>query len=202
MTTPPEPAQLPVDELATAPAIPTKEAKKKSSLWAWIIVWGLVFALLAMIAIGLSRTMQGPIKIGDQINNFKITTFEGETILFDDHRGEVIVLNFWASWCLPCEQEAADLQAAWEMLEPRGDVLFIGADYVDTEPQAMGYLNKFNITYPNGPDLRTELSQAFRISGVPETYIIDKEGKLAYKKIGPFISLNEIMTAIDPLLAE
>ena len=53
------------------------------------------------------------------------------------------------------------------MYQSRGDVVFLGVDYVDTEPEAMGYLKKFDITYPNGPDLRTSISQAFRIRGVP-----------------------------------
>ena len=81
-----------------------------------------------------------------------------------------------------------------------GDVIFLGVDYVDTEPQALSYLEKFQITYPNGPDLRTRISQAFRIRGVPETYFIDSEGKLAFKQIGPFSSLAEIKSVIDPLL--
>ena len=73
-------------------------------------------------------------------------------------------------------------------------------DYVDTETEAMGYLEKFDITYPNGPDLRTAISQIFRISGVPETYIIDRDGKLASRKIGPFVSISEITSMIDSAL--
>jgi cytochrome c biogenesis protein CcmG/thiol:disulfide interchange protein DsbE len=64
----------------------------------------------------------------------------------------------------------------------------------------VGYINKFGITYPNGPDLEMKISQAFRMTGVPETYVIDQSGKLAYKKIGVFNNLNEIKSAIDPLL--
>ena len=64
----------------------------------------------------------------------------------------------------------------------------------------MVYLNKFDISYPNGPDLGTRISQAYRIRGVPETYIIDRDGVLAHTQIGPFTSLNQIKTVIDPLL--
>ena len=71
---------------------------------------------------------------------------------------------------------------------------------MDTEPEALRYLKQFKVSYPNGPDLRTSISQMFRIRGVPETYIIDRTGKLAYIKIGPFISMDEIITAVDPLL--
>jgi cytochrome c biogenesis protein CcmG/thiol:disulfide interchange protein DsbE len=64
----------------------------------------------------------------------------------------------------------------------------------------MAYLDKFNITYPNGPDLETAVSQAYRTTGVPETYIIDKNGNLASLKLSPYNSVAEIQAAIDPLL--
>ncbi|MEE8356836.1 MAG: TlpA disulfide reductase family protein, partial [Anaerolineales bacterium] len=62
------------------------------------------------------------------------------------------------------------------------------------------YLEEFKITYPNGPDLRTKISQAFRITGVPETFIINQDGIIAHVQIGPFSSLEEIKSTIDPLL--
>jgi cytochrome c biogenesis protein CcmG/thiol:disulfide interchange protein DsbE len=62
-------------------------------------------------------------------------------------------------------------------------------------------MEKYDITYVNGPDLGTRISQAYRTTGVPETYIIDQEGVLTYKKFSPFNSLAEIKAAIDPLLA-
>jgi cytochrome c biogenesis protein CcmG/thiol:disulfide interchange protein DsbE len=165
-----------------------------------LIAWIGVFALLALLAFGLLRNQEGPVTVGETVPDFTLTTFDGERFSLEEMKGKVIVLNFWASWCKPCEEEAADLEAAWRIYEPRGDVIFLGVDYVDTETEAMIYLEKFDITYPNGPDLRTKISQAFRIRGVPETYIIGKDGKLAAFKISPFISLAEIQSMIDPLL--
>ena len=94
------------------------------------------------------------------------------------------------------------MQRAWETYEPTGQVVFIGADYVDTEPEARVYLKKFGITFPNGPDLATRVSQYFRIKGVPETYFIDREGLLRYVQVGPFSSVQQIKSIIDPMLAE
>jgi cytochrome c biogenesis protein CcmG/thiol:disulfide interchange protein DsbE len=122
-------------------------------------------------------------------------------VKLSDLSGKVVVINFWASWCKPCEQEAAELQRAWELYEPSGQVIFLGVDYVDTEPDARVYLKKFGITYPNGPDLATRISQYFRTKGVPETYFIDRDGVLQYVQVGPFTSLQQIQKIIDPLLA-
>lgn len=170
--------------------------------WGRILVWVILLGLLAILALGLRRSQQGPVTVGDQVPNFTLTTFDGQPISLAEHKGKVVVLNFWASWCKPCEQEAADLEAAWKFYEARGDVIFLGVDYVDTEPEARGYLEKFGITYPNGPDLGTRISQAFRIRGVPETYFVDREGVLQYVQIGPFASLEQIKMVINPLLEQ
>jgi cytochrome c biogenesis protein CcmG/thiol:disulfide interchange protein DsbE len=165
-----------------------------------LVAWIAVLGLLVLLAFGLLRNQEGPVTVGEEVPHFTLTTFDGEEINFQDLEGKVVVLNFWASWCKPCEEEAAELETAWRIYQPRGDVIFLGVDYVDTEPEAKAYLEKFDVTYPNGPDLRTKISQAYRIRGVPETYIINKDGKLAAFKISPFASLAEIQGMIDPLL--
>ena len=169
--------------------------------WGAILAWGGLFVLLIILALGLMRAQQPIAEIGSPAPEFVLTTFDDQQIDSTGLAGKVIVLNFWASWCKPCEQEAADLETAWRMYEPGGEVIFLGVDYVYTEPEAMAYLEKFEISYPNGPDLGTRISQAFnRKMGVPETYIIDKNGVLQYIKIGPFLSVSEITAVINPLL--
>lgn len=178
------------------------QGKEKRKLPNWVV--GLTFvvliAFLALIGMGLRRAQSGPITIGQRVPDFTLTSFDGQTFDTGDFSGKVIVVNFWASWCKPCEQEAAELEAVWQYYKPGGQVVFLGVDYVDTEPEALAFLAKFGITYPNGPDLRTKISQMFRIQGVPETYIIDREGRLAYVKKGPFQSQAEIQKAIEALL--
>jgi cytochrome c biogenesis protein CcmG/thiol:disulfide interchange protein DsbE len=189
------------DVQTTNPEADQDTASRSRPHWGRALVWVGLLALLGILALGLRRTQQGPITIGDRVSDITLTTFDGEQIVVDDLRGKVVVLNFWASWCKPCEQEAADLEAAWRKYQPGGEVVFLGVDYVDTEPEARAYLKKFSITYPNGPDLGTRISQKFRIQGVPETYILDQEGVLRFVQIGPFTALGQITSAIDPLLS-
>ena len=173
---------------------------KKLPRWVIIAAFAILLGFLALMGWGLRNAQQGPVQVGQKVPPFQLTSFDGETIKTEELQGKVIVVNFWASWCKPCEQEAAELEEAWQFYKDSGEVVFLGVDYVDTETEARGYLEKFDISYPNGPDLRTAISQIFKISGVPETYIIDRNGKLAARKIGPFISVSEITSMIESAL--
>jgi cytochrome c biogenesis protein CcmG/thiol:disulfide interchange protein DsbE len=175
--------------------------EKRSVRWGVIAAWVLVLGLLAVLGVGLIRTNEGPITVGSEVPNLTLTTFEGDQIALSDLEGQVVVLNFWASWCKPCEQEANELEQAHQLYQDQG-VVFLGVDYVDTEPEALAYLEKFNISYPNGPDLGTRISQAFRIRGVPETYLIGRDGRLAAVKIGPYTSFEELQLQVETVLAE
>lgn len=177
------------------------EVQKASRNWGTLLVWAFVFGLLALVGFGLARAQEGPIGIGKEVPDFILTTFDGEQHDIQDYRGKVVLVNFWASWCKPCEQEAAELEQAYKNFKDR-EVVFLGVDYVDTETQAMEYLNKFLITYPNGPDLRTKISQAFRIRGVPETFIVDRNGIIVDIKISPYSSLAEIENALQLALEQ
>lgn len=184
----------------------TSAPRRGVPLWAQIIIWAFLVGLLVIVAMGLSRAQQGTVQPGHVIEKFTLPLYSGyefdgrSEVSLEDLRGKVVVINFWASWCKPCEQEAADLQRAWQEYEPTGQVVFIGVDYVDTEPEARVYLKKFGITFPNGPDLATRNSQYFRIKGVPETYFVDQDGVLQYVQVGPFESVDDIREQIDPLL--
>ena len=181
-------------------------ARRAVPLWIQIIIWAFLVGLLVIVAMGLGRRQQGTVQPGEVIDNFSLTLYSGyeldgrNEINLEDLRGKVVVINFWASWCKPCEQEAAELQKAWLEYKPTGEVFFLGVDYVDTETDARVYLKKFGITYANGADLGTKISQYFRIQGVPETYFVDKDGVLRFVQVGPFVSIDQIRAQIDPLL--
>ena len=180
--------------------------KRGVPIWTQTLIWSLLVGLLVIVGMGLRRTQQGTVQPGEAIPDFTLTLFTGyeyndqSEVKLSDLRGKVIFINFWASWCKPCEQEASVLEEAWKYYQPGGKVVFLGVDYVDTEPEARVFLKKFGNTYPNGPDLGTAISQMFRIQGVPETFIVDTNGILRSVKIGPFLNVDEIKAMIDPLL--
>jgi len=187
-------------------SIPPPEKRRDVPLWAQGLVWAILVGLLALLGLGMARAQQGHVQPGYEVPDFSLTLFNSyeyngqSQVKLSELRGKVVFVNFWASWCKPCEQEAPVLESAWNYYRPGGKVVFLGVDYVDTEPAARIFLKKFGNTYPNGPDIGTRISQMFRTTGVPETYIIDTSGVLRYVKIGPFLSLDEIRAVIDPLL--
>jgi len=168
--------------------------------WGRILAWVGLALLLSLTFFGLLRAQSGQKAVGQRAPEFTLTTFDGKTYTSEALRGKVVVLNFWASWCKPCEQEADELEQAWRLYADREDVIFLGVAWTDTDKKSLEYLSKFGITYPNGPDLGTRMAQAYRITGVPETYVIDQNGVLAYVKLSPFLSIQEIQSAIAPLL--
>ena len=182
----------------------TPQADISTGMPAWVqwIIWIVVLGLLIVVGLQLVNNSRTTVKPGVVAPDFTFYNYDGSTMTLDEMRGNIVVVNIWASWCKPCEDEAPDLQAAWEKYADRGDVIFLGVAYADTDEPAMRYMERFGITYPNGPDIGTRIYDDFHATGVPETYIINREGMITNVKVGPFDSLREITSIIDPLLAE
>ncbi|HWR65215.1 MAG TPA: TlpA disulfide reductase family protein [Bellilinea sp.] len=159
----------------------------------------LVVGLIALLGWGLVQASKEPLEDG-MAPDFTLTSFDGRTYTLSELRGQVVIINFWASWCPPCREEAAYLESTWRKYQDKG-VIFIGVDYADAEKPALAYIDEFDITYFNGPDLGTRISQKYNIKGVPETYYVAKDGSLKGNQIGPLFP-PKLDNRIDELLAE
>lgn len=180
--------------------------KKTTSLWTRVVVWGIVIAILGFLGWGLLRRGESRPEVGDTAPNFTLRLFDGYYGEFDDGRmtlvdlqGRVVVINFWASWCTECRLEARELEETWQDYKDQG-VVFIGVSFKDTERKAIGYLQEFGVTYPNGLDGRGHITDnSYHITGVPETFIVDPAGRIACFKWGPF-QAGELRAELDRLL--
>lgn len=113
-----------------------------------------------------------------------MTTFDGEPFRLADQREKIVIINFWASGCVPCREEAPGLQDIWERFRDQGVVLVDTAD-LDSEAESRAFIDEVDITYPNGLDVGTTISEAYRIEGVPETFVVDQTGTIVELIIAP-----------------
>jgi cytochrome c biogenesis protein CcmG/thiol:disulfide interchange protein DsbE len=174
---------------ATAPeaAQSTPEVGAQSARIIALVVGLAIVALLGLMIWGIGKRAAGT--VGDvpvttrPAPNFTVPLFEGGPFELASARGKPVLVNFWASWCIPCEEEAATLEQMSRAYKDR--VVFIGVNVQDTDPLARGFLRKFGVTYPNGRDASGSVSVDYGMSGVPETYFVDRGGQLVRKWQGP-----------------
>ncbi len=168
-------------------------------------LWQVIFVTILVVFVGILAFRLWDTNTTEQradglAPDFTFTTFDGQTITLADLRGKGVVVNFWASWCDPCRDEAALLESAW-LREQENGIVFLGLDYLDQEPAAKAYLAEYGISYPNGPDLQSQAARRYGIKGVPETYFITPDGEIAQAVIGPVLNaaqLDEFLAKIRP----
>lgn len=121
-----------------------------------------------------------------------------DTLRLSELRGKVVVLNFWASWCLACREEHPVLVRGAKRYEERG-VVFRGVLFQDSPSNARRWLREMGAAYPTLLDPDTRMAIDYGVYGVPETFFLDGEGRVAHKHIGPVT--DSLMTAnIEALL--
>lgn len=182
--------------------LPVPEARRRA------VRQGIAAALVAAALVAAGVTMWGPGHgvsaqqarplPGQPAPDFTLTLLDGATLTLSELRGQPVLVNFWATWCPPCEEEAPVLQSTWEAYQDRG-VVFVGVVYQDDRAAVERFIEEYGLTYPIGPDVGEQIATAYGITGIPETFIIDPDGKVAFVHIGP-ATADELTAELDSLL--
>lgn len=129
--------------------------------------------------------------------SFSIESLDGGTVSLDDYRGEIVVLNFWATWCGPCREEAPAFRRLSREYEGKG-VQFLGMNYRDDRAAALSFFREFRLRYPSGFDPWGSLADDFRLYAMPTTFLIDANGVIRYRFVG-YLDEDTLRSAIDDL---
>jgi cytochrome c biogenesis protein CcmG/thiol:disulfide interchange protein DsbE len=159
-----------------------------------------VVALIALLLYGVFRSGSGDDVLAMRERpapEFTLSLFDGGEISLADFAGEVVVVNFWASWCDPCKSEAPVLEESWQTYRDRG-VALIGVNTDDTEDGARAFIDDYGLTYYNGSEPGS-LSVEYGVLGLPETFFIDRDGVIAAHWKGE-ISSEQFTSFVEGLL--
>lgn len=158
-------------------------------------------ALLAgVLALQLTERNRGR-PLSGPAPEFELRLFDGSEIALADYRGQVVLLNFWASWCPPCRDEALDLQALYSDYREAGFTI-IGVNMLESSPRkALDFIEEFGISYLNGEDREQRVTNLYRVEGPPESFLLDQAGNVRQFYIGS-IRYDKVSHAIEALLAE
>ncbi|MGH2673709.1 MAG: TlpA family protein disulfide reductase [Actinomycetota bacterium] len=160
--------------------------RARARRWTSLLVLTPLVAFVVLLGSGLGedpRALRSEL-IGERAPAFALPDLEtGETIRLRHLRGQVVVLNFWASWCAACRREHPALAAAWQRYRERG-VVFLGVVFEDTPEGARAYVAELGVDWPSVLDPRSSTALDYGVNGVPETFVIGRDGRILANRVG------------------
>ena len=146
------------------------------------------FALIALTAAACGESQSAPPgAVGSATPAYGALSMTGDSVDLASMRGSVVLLNVWATWCIPCRREIPELQALHQDLGSRGlKVVGVSVDGGDAQGDVAGFMSDFQVTYTVLRDPAERVLSVFRIQGVPASYLIDREGVVRWRTLGPF----------------
>lgn len=163
----------------------------------------LVLGLALLFAWGLRRDPRliRPVVVGKQAADFSLPLLdEDRTIRLSDLRGQVVVLNFWATWCTACRLEHPGFVASWDRYRDRG-VVFLGVIFEDSPDAVRAYMRESGGYWPQLIDPGARVAQEYGVYGVPETFFIAPDGTVVHKQIG-YTPYDLLVRQVERLLQE
>ncbi|MDX6467261.1 MAG: cytochrome c biosis protein CcmG, thiol:disulfide interchange protein DsbE [Gaiellaceae bacterium] len=150
-----------------------------------VVALATVAGLLGVLGWRLTHRPKPPV-VGGPAPNFVASRLDGGgTVALSSLRGKAVVINFFASWCGPCKTEAAELEKQWQRFRGKG-VVFLGIDYNDPTSDARKFLAYHGVTYTTILDRSATIGDRYGLTGVPETYFVDRKGRIVGEHIlGP-----------------
>lgn len=160
----------------------------------WWIVGGVVVLLLSLVAAGwMVRDRYLPVEVGTRAPDFTATDLEGQPVSLADLRGDVVLLNIWATWCAPCREEMPSMQRLHDRFAADG--LRVVAVSVDTDTggrfapvsgagDVQGFVQQHGLSFDIWLDPAGTIQRTYRTTGVPETFVVDRNGAIVKKVIG------------------
>ncbi len=171
-----------------SPSAPESRSARRGGLLAIALGLVIVAAMVGLGGLALRERAVRPLP-GHRAPDFKATRIGGETMRLSDLRGRVVVLNIWATWCKPCEEEAPSLERLYRRMRegPLGGDFEILAVSIDARSRdaVLPFQRKFGLTFPILFDPDGRVSRIYQTTGVPETFVIDRQGTIREKVIGP-----------------
>jgi cytochrome c biogenesis protein CcmG/thiol:disulfide interchange protein DsbE len=155
--------------------------------------------VLGLLAYALFAQPVEPPVVGGPVPGFELEAMDGSQMSLGTSEDQVTVVNFFASWCAPCRQEAADLEQTWREYQDQG-VQFYAIAYKDAASKARDFQESFEVSYPYAVDPGNQTSRTYGVTGVPETFVIDSEGMLVHHFVGP-ITQSQLSQVLDQALA-
>lgn len=138
-------------------------------------------SLGAVILFNTNASKKGP-RVGQPLDNFKLSRLKGADLQLADLKGKPVVLNFWATWCIPCQDEMPLLEKYAQKYS--GSMVVVGVDSQEISGVVSDYINKLGITFPIALDSNGDLTRSYLINGFPTTLFVDKNGVLRNIHIG------------------
>ncbi|MEE8442952.1 MAG: TlpA disulfide reductase family protein, partial [Dehalococcoidia bacterium] len=134
--------------------------------------------------------VSGPAPVlGETAPDFELPLLDGGTFKLSDHRGQVVWINFWATWCQPCRAEMPDIEKVWQE-EQGSDLVLIAVDFGESKKTVEGFVQKLGLTFPIGMDSRGKITTNYRVSGFPSHFMVDREGILRDIRVGLMTEAN------------